>query len=81
MQYIRELVENEHNNSAIIGLSETHLSNDIEDKEISIANYNIYRADRVNRTHGGVAVYIKKEIKHKIIGQYSNSMAEYILAT
>ena len=48
----------------ILAINETWLNSNIEDSEISIPGYNILRNDRP--THGGgVAFYIKKEIKFK----------------
>ena len=41
----------------IIGISESHLSNEIPDTEIGIPNYAIFRRDR-NRLGGGVMLYV-----------------------
>ena len=41
----------------IIGISESHLNNEIPDSDINIPNYSAYRYDR-NRFGGGVMLYI-----------------------
>ena len=37
----------------ILGISESHLTKDITDPEISISGYNIFRRDRQNNNYGG----------------------------
>ena len=51
------------NHYDIIAMTETHLSPDIPDNDISINNYQLYRKDR-NRDGGGVCIYINDSI-HK----------------
>ena len=43
-----------------ICLCETWLNPDIENNEIGIDGYHLYRADRVNRARGGTAIYLNK---------------------
>lgn len=47
----------------ILGLNETRLKKDIQDCEVSIEGYDIYRHDR-NTSGGGVALYIKNTLPH-----------------
>lgn len=49
----------------ILCLSETHVSDDIEDHEIQINNYNIMRTNTENNRTGGTITYIKSNIKRK----------------
>ena len=56
---LRELAIDE--NRDILALTETHLNNDILNAEISMQNYTIYTADRIARSHGGVALYINHD--------------------
>ena len=47
----------------IVGISESHLDQSIDDSMISIPNYKILRKDR-NRRGGGVCLYIKEHIPY-----------------
>ena len=49
-------------NSPFICLTETHLTPDVLDAEISIEGYNLFRSDRLNRSHGGVCTYVRKDL-------------------
>ena len=49
----------------IISINETHLDDTINDFELLIPGFLLYRRDR-NRHGGGVAFYIKKSIPHKL---------------
>ena len=52
---------------AMIALTESHLNNNINITEIGIENYTTFRADRDNRSHGGVITYIRND-RHKCQG-------------
>ena len=54
-------------NPAIVALSETRLTDEIEDKEVNIPGYNIVRCNAENRYTGGVAIFIRDDIRHKIL--------------
>ena len=47
-------------------LTETHLSQDIDDNEINIENYTLFRIDR-NRHGGGIAIYCRSELEPTLI--------------
>ena len=49
------------NSYDVITLSETHLSSIIDDEEIQIEGYTIFRLDR-NRHGGGVAIYCRTDL-------------------
>ena len=49
----------------ILSINETHLDSTINDFELNITGFSLYRNDR-NRHGGGVAIYIRDEIKHKL---------------
>ncbi|VEN50405.1 unnamed protein product [Callosobruchus maculatus] len=58
------------NNYAIIAVTETWLTSDVDDVQIQIPGYNIARRDRANNARGGgVCIYIKNSIKHEVIGR------------
>ena len=69
----------ELNHSLGIGLTETWLSEDIENAEIQIEDYSIYRADRSHRSRGGVAAYLRSDLLCKTAFSYSNSVCEALL--
>ena len=49
------------NSYDVIALSETHLSSEIDDSEINIDDFTLFRKDR-NRHGGGTALYCRSEI-------------------
>lgn len=61
----------------IVGISETWLKQYISNKSVSISNYKIYRNDRSNSRGGGVALYISKNIKSKLIAKSLDAI-EYL---
>ena len=65
--------------SYCIFLTETWLNKDIEDAEILIEGYTIFRSDRIDRTRGGAAIYIKNELCPKKAATFSNSIVEYVI--
>jgi exonuclease III len=67
-------------NPEIVAITESWLDDGIEDSEVNIPNYNIYRADRTinNRahgatSHGGVALYVKSTINSSLTDLTSTS--------
>ena len=58
--YIAELAS--ESNYTFIALTESHLTPDIRDEEVNIENYTLYRTDRINRSHGGVVLYVRDDI-------------------
>lgn len=67
-------------NTDIMALTETHLSENVLDAEINMQNYTIYRADRIDRSHGGVAMYIKNNLTPtlEVLTKYSNKTTEML---
>lgn len=51
----------------MICLSETRLTDDINEQEIAIKGYNVIRCDSHTRFTGGVLIYIRKRIQYEII--------------
>ena len=49
----------------IIGVSETFIKNDTPLSRVNIENYNLFTENRTHASQGGVAFYIKKNIKVK----------------
>ena len=58
--------------SIVIALTETHLSSEIEDNEISIKGWSLFRADRCLRKCGGSIIYIKDGIPVTEESDFSN---------
>lgn len=53
----------------LMGICETWLDTNTPKVLYEIADYKIIRNDRAIGTHGGVAIYLKKHIKSKIVGK------------
>lgn len=51
----------------IVCLTETHITEEINDFEIDINNYNLVRCNTCNKRTGGVLTYIKKNIQFEEI--------------
>ena len=66
-------------NAIFMGLTETHLNNNVLDGEIQINGYNCYRSDRSDRSHGGVCIYIDNSLKSTVIASISNDICEAII--
>ena len=49
--------------AAFIGITETHLTSQIDDNEVSISGYQLHRRDRPGRTGGGIVAYILNKYK------------------
>lgn len=62
----------------IVALTETHLSSDIINSEITMNGYSVHRTDRLERSHGGVMIYIPNEIPCELILSHSNSVCEVV---
>ena len=67
-------------NTTFLALTETHLGDNILDAEINIANYTLYRTDRLERSHGGIAIYLREELaaNTEILETFSNSTTEML---
>ena|SRR5436190_6215839 len=52
---------------AMVALSETRITDEIEDEEVYVPGYNIVRCNAINRFTGGVALYIRDNIKYKTL--------------
>ena len=77
VSYLEELLLQKVDNIGVF-LTETHLLPEVNDQEIQITGYTLYRKDRLNRSHGGVAAYIRDEINVEIISDFSNSVCEFL---
>lgn len=54
-------------NRVAVVLSETHITDDISDREINVKGYNIFRCNSHSRHTGGVIFYVKKGIKFRLL--------------
>lgn len=52
---------------AVIALSETRLTSEIEDCEVSVPDYDVIRCDAENRRIGGAILYLREDIKYKLV--------------
>lgn len=54
-------------NPAVIALSETRLTDEIEDYEVNVPGYSMIKCDAENRNTGGVVLYIRDDIRYEPI--------------
>lgn len=57
----------DENDPEIICCTETRVTSQINDGEIQIDDYNVYRSDSQSRNSGGVVMYTKKKINVKLL--------------
>ena len=50
------------------------------DGEITIPDYTVIRGDRMGRTRGGAALYVKSNLYPMKIVNYSNGVCDYVIA-
>ena len=62
MTDLNVLIDDTH--ADIVSVNETHIDDTTNDFELGIAGYTLHRNDR-NRHGGGVALYIRDDMKHK----------------
>ena len=61
-------------------LTETHFKPEIDDAEVKIDGYSLYRTDRgPEKTHGECAIYLRNDLIGQIIESHSNSMYETLV--
>ena len=60
-------------------MTETWLTDNIVNAEIAISGYTLYRADRIGRQRGGVAVYVRPDLSVAPISNFSNGNIETLL--
>jgi hypothetical protein len=67
-------------NPKIVLLSETRVTNDIEECEIAINGYKILRCNSLSRHTGGVIMYLKDNIAYKVISNLGHTDHNYFLS-
>ena len=66
------------NNSVAILLTESHLYSDIEDSEIAIEGWSLFRGDRLIRKCGGSIIYVKDGLTIANETSFSNQYCEMV---
>lgn len=51
---------------AIVALTETRITAEMEDSEVSVPGYSVVRCDAENRNTGGVILYVRDNIKYEL---------------
>ena len=75
--YLADLAK--ETNAPFICITESHLNPEILDAEISIPGYDVFRSDRVGRSHGGVVSYVRKDFVVKSKLKDSNSFCDSLI--
>jgi hypothetical protein len=71
MDEIRDLFSN--SKFHIVLVSETWLKSYVPNASVQIPGYKIYRIDRPRITGGGVAIYVKNDIKCVVVAKSSDN--------
>ena len=72
ISYLRDLAT--CSQALCMALTETHLTPNIGDAEIHIPKYVVFRTDRKDRSHGGVAMYIREDVTPVVLLSYLMGM-------
>ena len=75
--YLRDLAT--CSQAICVALTETHLTSNIADAEIHIPKYAVFRTDRRDRTHGGVAMYIREDVTPLVLLSHSNAVCDTLI--
>ena len=69
------------NNSPFIAVTESWLRPDILEAEVEqkIPGFRILRSDRISRSHGGVAAYIREDLPGDTVDSFDNSVCEVLI--
>ncbi len=65
-------------NIDVIVLTETWLSSQIEDSELTISGYSLLRRDRKIGIHGGKAAFIKSTFSHETVADTCDDQLEVL---
>ena len=60
-------------------ITETWLDPKVEDAEVLIPDYTIFRGDRYERQRGGAAIYINDKIRPKKVSDFSNGVVDIVI--
>lgn len=64
----------------VICVSESWFKSQHLEKHVGIPGYKLFRADRARRRGGGVAIYVRKDLKSKILSQsLGESLADFLV--
>jgi hypothetical protein len=63
-------------NAVVIAVTESWLSEEQVDAEVKISGFNLFRADRVDRTRGGACIYVREDLVAVPILTFSNGTVE-----
>ena len=76
--YLRDLAQ--ESNSPFIIVTETWLTDQILDAEVSIPNYILHRSDRANgRSHGGSCIYVRTNLTSQLLSSHSNGTCDSLV--
>ena len=78
VKYLRDTAI--QSNAPFIALTETHLKPEIQDAEVKIEGWSLYRSDRgPGKSHGGVAIYLRNDLIGQLVAVHSNSQCETLV--
>ena len=63
----------------MLAVTESWLTDQHVDAEVSISGFSILRSDRKGREGGGVALYLREDITGDILAQFDNGTCEMII--
>ena len=59
-------------------LSESHLNDTAKEKEFHVPNYSSVCCNRINRSHGGVIIYLHNHLTYKILCKATDDMCSLL---
>ena len=67
-----------NNRIQILSLNETWLNSSVDNEEVAIPGFMLFRRDRPTDSHGGVALYVRSELQPVLIPELSDSTVESV---
>ena len=69
----------EEANAPWIMVTETWLTPDILDAEVTIKGYELFRADREGRSHAGTCCWVREDLTAVLVNRFSNSFCDSLV--
>ena len=78
LPYLKNIISTSPNYLPYICITESWLKRHHTDAQINIPEYNLFRADRIDRSHGGVITYIHQNLSVSRSESFCNKYCEVV---
>ena len=78
-EYLSNMIALSNSFHPVIALTETWLEPEMNDSQVDIRSYNVFRADREERIRGGALLYIHEQIPISSIERYDDNVCQAVV--